>query len=139
MYTNKNWLKWIMNSVFKTIYYRFILVASFLKGFVYRCLDFQTKNVSFRPYQVKHRNISFILSVIRHFRSIHPEVFLEKVFWKYAIKFTGEHSCQSAISIKLQSNFIEIALQHWCSPVNLLHIFRMPFLKNTFGWLFLTL
>ena len=32
---------------------------------------------------------------------------------------------------KLQSNFIEIALWHECSPVNLLHIFRIPFPKNT--------
>ena len=30
-------------------------------------------------------------------------------------------------------NFIEIALQHGCSPVNLLHIFRTPFLSNTSG------
>ena len=32
-------------------------------------------------------------------------------------------------------NFIEIALRHGCSPVNLLHIFRTPFPKNTSGWL----
>ena len=32
-----------------------------------------------------------------------------------------------------QSNFIEIALRHECSPVNLLHTFRTPFLKNTSG------
>ena len=37
------------------------------------------------------------------------------------------------------SNFIEIALRHGCSPVNLLHIFRIPFHKNTFGWLLLKL
>ena len=36
-----------------------------------------------------------------------------------------------SISIKLQSNFIEIALQHGCSPVNLLYIFRIRFPKNT--------
>ena len=46
-------------------------------------------------------------------------------------QITGEHPCRSAISIKLQSNFIEITLRHWCSPVNLLYIFRTPFLKNT--------
>ena len=46
--------------------------------------------------------------------------------------------CCSVISIKLQSNFIEIALRHGCSPVNLLHIFRTPFLKNSSGWLLLT-
>ena len=29
------------------------------------------------------------------------------------------------------------ALRHRCSPVNLLLIFRTPFLKNTSGWLIL--
>ena len=38
--------------------------------------------------------------------------------------------CRSAISIKLQSNFTEILLQHGC-PVNLLHIFRILFPRNT--------
>ena len=52
-------------------------------------------------------------------------------------KFTGEHPCRNAISIKLQSNFIEIALWHGCFPVNLLHIFKTLFLKNTSGWLLL--
>ena len=42
---------------------------------------------------------------------------------------------QSAISIKLLCNFIEITVQHGCSPVNLLRVFRIPFLKNTTGWL----
>ena len=34
-------------------------------------------------------------------------------------------------SIKLQSYFIEIALRHGCSPINVLHIFRRPFPKDT--------
>ena len=38
---------------------------------------------------------------------------------------------------KVARNFIEIALRHDCSPVNLLHIFRTPFPKNTSGQLFL--
>ena len=33
--------------------------------------------------------------------------------------------------------FIEITLWHGCSPVNFLHIFRTPFLKNTSRWLLL--
>ena len=33
----------------------------------------------------------------------------------------------------------EIALWHGCSPENLLHIFRTPFLKNTSEWLLLIL
>ena len=35
------------------------------------------------------------------------------------------------------SNFIEITLRHGCSPVNLLHIFRAPFPKNSSGGLLL--
>ena len=60
-------------------------------------------------------------------------MFLGKGVPKRCSKFTGEHLCRSAISVKLQSNFIEITLQHGSSPVNLLHIFRTPFLKNTSG------
>ena len=33
--------------------------------------------------------------------------------------------------VALLCNFIEIALRHGCSRVNLLHIFRTPFLRNT--------
>ena len=44
---------------------------------------------------------------------------------------------RSAISIKLLCNFTEIALWHGCSPVNLLHVFRTPFPKNTSEWLLL--
>ena len=36
------------------------------------------------------------------------------------------------------NNFIDIALRHGCSPKELLHIFRTPFPKNTYGALFLT-
>ena len=71
------------------------------------------------------------------FRSSHPEVFLGKGVLKIWSKFTGEHPCQGAISIKLQSNFTETTLRHECYPVNLLHIFRAPFRKNTSGRLLL--
>ena len=73
------------------------------------------------------------------FRSSRPEVFLYKDVLKTCSKFTGQHSCWSVISIKLQSSFIEITLCHGCSPVNLRHIFRTPFPKNTSGWLLLNL
>ena len=65
----------------------------------------------------------------------HPEVFLRKGVLKICGKFIGEHPCPSLISIKLQSNFIEITLRHGCFPVNLLHIVRTPYPRNTFGWL----
>ena len=64
-------------------------------------------------------------------------MFLGKGDLKICSKFTGEHPCRSATSIKLQGNFIEIALRHECSPVNFQHIFRTPFLKNTSGQLLL--
>ena len=49
------------------------------------------------------------------------------------------HPCQNLISIKLLCNFIEITLPHGCSPLDLLHIFRTPFPKNSSGGLFLDL
>ena len=93
--------------------------------------------------------ISIFLAV-KMIRSCRPELFLKKDVLKISSKFTEEHPCQSAILIKLQShpcrsailiklqsNLIETTLRHGCSPVNLLHIFRIPFLKDTSGRLFL--
>ena len=40
---------------------------------------------------------------------------------------------------KVASNFIEVSLRHGCSPANLLHIFRTPFLKSNLEWLLLKL
>ena len=68
-------------------------------------------------------------------RSSPPKVFLLKGVLKVCSKFIGEHPCRSVISIRLQSNFIEITLLHGCSAVNLLHIFSTPFPKNFSGWL----
>ena len=78
------------------------------------------------------------------FRSSLSEVFLEKAVLKICSKFTGEHPCRSVISIKLQSNLIEITLRHECSAVNLPHVFRTLFTKNgkrftTSWWLLLLL
>ena len=69
-----------------------------------------------------------------------PEVFLRKGVLKICSKSTEEPPCRSVISIKLLCNFVEIALWHaWYSPVDLLHIFRTHFSKNTSGWLLLYL
>ena len=65
------------------------------------------------------------------FRSSRPEVFLENDVLKICSKFTGEHPCWSLISIKLLCNFIEIALWHGCSAVNLLHA---TYFQNTFSY-----
>ena len=67
-------------------------------------------------------------------RSSRPGVFLIKDVLRICSKF-AEHLCRSVISIKLQSNSIEITLWHGCSSV--MHILRKPFFKNTSGWLLL--
>ena len=46
--------------------------------------------------------------------------------------------CYVATSMTLQSNFIEIALRHGSSPVNLFHILRTPSPKKNPGGLLLT-
>ena len=71
-----------------------------------------------------------------HFRSSPPEVFLWKGILEICSKLTGEHPWRRVISIKLQ--FFGITLRHRRSPVNLLHIFRTPFPKNTIVWLLLS-
>ena len=64
-------------------------------------------------------------------KSSFSEVFLRKDVLKICSRFTEEHPCRSAISINLLCNFVKITLRYGCSPVNLLHIFRTPFYKNT--------
>ena len=76
----------------------------------------------------KNKSSMFLAS-----RSSHLEVSLGKGVLKICSNFTGEHPCQSTISID------EIALRHGCSPVNLLHTFETSFLKSTSGRLLLSI
>ena len=62
------------------------------------------------------------------FRSSHPEVFRGKDVLKICSKFTGEHPCRSAISIKLLCNL------YFSMGVLL---FRTSFPRSTYGWLLL--
>ena len=92
-----------------------------------------------KTYFIDHRcicSIFLVLSVVltrsikiasQSFRCSLQELFLRKGAQKICSKFTGGPPCQSVISIKLQSNFMEITLWHDCSPVNLLHIFQDNF------------
>ena len=50
-----------------------------------------------------------------------------------------KNTCNRRLSFSsvMQSNFFEITLRHGCYLVNLLHIFRTPFPKNTSGELLL--
>ena len=86
--------------------------------------------VQFRvPAKGKMKSLNVICFPM--FRSSRPGVFLGKGVQKTCSKFAGEHPFRSLISIKLQSDFIEMTLQNGRSPVNLLHIFRTAFPKNT--------
>ena len=71
------------------------------------------------------------------FQKLTPRGFLRKTCSENTQQITGEHPWRSVISIKLLCIFIEITRQHGCSRVNLLHIFRTPFPKNTSGGLLL--
>ena len=65
---------------------------------------------------------------------------LSKSHSRYWIEdcYTQRRSSHSGVFLgkgvlKICSKFIEIALRHGCSRVNLLHIFRTPFLKTPLG------
>ena len=75
------------------------------------------------PYSNSIQSIRHIIKS-KPYRSSYPKVFLGKGVLKIYV---------------LKSNFIEITLQHGCSSVNLLHVFRTAFLKNTSGQLILVL
>ena len=79
---------------------------------------------------------SLLLSI---YWSSRLEVFLVKGVLKIRSNFTGKHPSRSVISIKLQSNFIEITIWHGCCPVDLLDIFRALYPRDTSGWLLLYL
>ena len=102
-----------------------------MHSFEYVFPSFPHTGLAIRGHGMLHSNETSIV------RSSHSKMFLRKGVLKIYSKLTGEHPCRSAISIKLQSNFIESTLRHGCSPVNLLHIFRTPFPRNTSQWLLL--
>ena len=75
-------------------------------------------DISQKYYDIKQVSLS---------RSTPPEVSLGKSVLKICSKFKENTHAE----VRFQTNFIEIALRHGCSPVNLLHNFRTPFPKNT--------
>ena len=65
------------------------------------------------PLKPKRLTIGLLLLARSDFRSSPLGVFLRKGVLKICSKFTSEYPCWIVISIKLQSNFIEITLQTW--------------------------
>ena len=118
---------WHSNPAFKKRFFkRIYLLVAVLKKEFFKKKEKQEK----RLYKNDNRKLNKFLIYIKS-RSSHPEAFLEKGVLRICSKLTWEDPCQSAISIKLQNNFIEVALQHGCSYVDLLHISRTLFPKNT--------
>ena len=129
-----------------------VIVQKFNDGYkwsVHMCRNFKWGIVGSRFTLILHISLLFEIfqislviknhSISTFSRSSRTEVFLAKGVVNICTRFTGEHPCRSVIWIKLICNFIEIILQHGCSPVNLIYIFRTYFLKNTSGWLLLLL
>ena len=89
------------------------------------------KNKILSPLMTNVRQVPKRVPYTFIFRSSSLVVFLGKGVLIICSKFRGENPYRNVVSIKLQSNFIEITLRYGCSLVNLLHIFRTPILKNT--------
>ena len=75
------------------------------------------------------KSVGLLNFILLQIRSLHQRLLCSK--------FAGKLPCRSVISVNLQCNFIEITLRYGCSLVNLLHIFRTAFPKNTTGGLLL--
>ena len=80
-----------------------------------------------------------VLTYLNFYYSVHFP-FVEKISLFVHYLFQKQPSrgvLRKRCSEKLLCNFFEITLRQECSPVNLLHIFRTPFPRNTSGWLLL--
>ena len=82
-----------------------------------------------------------LIKVLRWNRSIYQKQLSRGVLRKRCSKHMQQSHWRTPMLkcdfTKVARNFIEIALWHGCSSLNLLHIFRAPFSKNTFERLLL--
>ena len=91
--------------------------------------------------------ISLFGIAFKFFCKIWLASFLLKFFWDFLISVEGTQNLAFQVSLwkplgkfescELPCNFIEITRRQGCSPVNLMHLFRTPFPKNTLGLLLL--
>ena len=114
----------LLKKDFNTVVFLWIL-QNFLKAtFSYRT-----------PLVTASANTLRCLRQLIIYRSSPPEAFLENGVLNICSKFTEEHSCRSAISEKLETNFIEITLPYRCCLVNLLHVFKTSLRTSVQGCL----
>ena len=82
-------------------------------------------------YRIKISKQRVIQNKKSNFRSSHPDGVLKK-----RCSENMQQIYRRTLMPKCYfSNFFDIALRHGCSPVNLLHVFRTIFPRNTSGWL----
>ena len=93
-----HWYYWFNCDILKKITNFFEITANFrLKEIFWIVLFLLLKYLQWKW-------LLFIYPMLPVFRSSHPEVFFRKGVLKICSKFTGEHPCRSAISIKLLWN-----------------------------------
>ena len=107
-----------------------VFIACFKKNIFCFCY-IECKFIGVKPKGNSVRSLSRVLLMAVIGRNSRPEVFLGKGVLEICSKFTGEYPCRSVITIKLQSNFIEITLWHGCSPENLLFISEHLILRTS--------
>ena len=112
-----------------------------LQSFTYRGVNSTSSNILqhlykelWKPYEV-YSTLNFKCRIEQSYSP--PQVFLGKGVLEICSKFAGEYPCWAVILIKLLCYFIEITLRHGCSPVNVPHIPRTSFYRNTYRGLLL--
>ena len=89
---------------------------------------------------IKHKiSHLFITSRPVHWvTNVHKKIKVKlKVYTEVVSKGVPRKRCFERMQQIYRRN-LQIVLRHGCSPVNLLHIFRTPFSRNTSGWLHLS-
>ena len=103
----------------------------------------ESSDQSFVAYSLQILVFSLILDSIFHSTKKDPcycrSSCMEMFSGEGVLKICTRFKCQSVILINLICSFIEITPRNENSPVNLLHIFRTSFPKNSSGWLLLSL
>ena len=121
-------------SIIHTIYTKYIF--NNIKLLLVRMIKISGRSLNIKFYllcseflwHISENNIRKLIMIFENSRSSRPEV-----IWKHAANL------QENTHTEVLCNFIEIAPRNGCSLVNLLHILRTPFPKNTSGWLLLKL
>ena len=140
----KSWKKFYANSQpYEELTVKLITNQKWLK-YIYICICYYILRQIFVEFSEETWLSNIHLVYIKFWRKVIKALILlnrsssPEVFWRIgAIKqcswFTGKHPRRSLISIKLLCSYIEIALRHGYSLVNLLFFLRTRFVKNSSG------